>query len=430
MHDRRVSVVVRIAIVTAIALLGTFWAIAQLNRTMLERGMQAGQAGTVRHLARLVAAELERAATPSGAIPAGRLHELERLHHVQLTWHAWSDPHPRELDRRRILRLRGFPPRAWIRLGREGAPVGAVEMRFDDPRIVPGLPRPFRRAMPVVLGLLIVLVPPLVVWVVRPLKESVAVAHRLADGDLEAPVPVRRRDEFGDLERALETLRQRILRMLGDKDRLLSDLSHELRGPLSRMSVAIALLERQGQGGTVTDALKRDLREMDVLLEEWLTWSRVRHAGVAHREPLDLADLAREALEARRLAAGEARLAFTLHPSAAPVRGDARLLERALGNLVDNALKYADRDSVVTVETFREAGASWFRIRNEGPGLEPMQIARVFEPFTRPDGARSRQTGGSGLGLAIVEAIVREHGGEATMTSSPQGPTTVTLRFG
>jgi two-component system sensor histidine kinase BaeS len=277
------------------------------------------------------------------------------------------------------------------------------------------------------LGLIIV--PPLFVWVLRPLREMVAVAGRLAAGDLETPVTIDRRDEFGELEGAFEHLRVALRRSLQQREQLLTDVSHEIRAPLARMMIALPLLRCEGASGPVTQIFEHELRAVDALVGEVLALARGGFQELLARETVDLAAIAAQLAADRAPFAAQKGLALTVAGTAAPVIGDAKLLTRAIGNLLDNALTYTDAGASVQIETGVEAGEAFARVADTGPGIDAEALPHVFEPFWRPDTSRSRETGGAGLGLSIVRRVAQSHGGTATVVSPAGGGTIAELRL-
>lgn len=382
--------------------------------------------------ATFIARELERTATPRGPDPR-RLRELGPPLHAELTFLPWARAHqaPRALWTQKGYFSPGALPGPswrtyWIRLDHRGKPLGALRVEF--------LPPIGQRHLPLLLpfawmgGLALLLVPPLVIWVILPLRRMVAVAHRLGAGDLETPVPVTRRDELGALEAAFESLRERLKDMIAQKELLLRDVSHELRGPLARMAIALPLA-REGDPGPYLAKLEGEVTTMDALIGEILELSRARGEGPLRPEPLDLAALAGELVAERELLARERRLTLSAALAPAPVAGEARLVRRALGNLLDNALKYTPAGGHVRVESALEGGSAVFRVLDDGPGIPAEALPHVFEPFYRPDTSRSRETGGTGLGLAIVKAIAERHGGEASLQPAGERGLVATLRL-
>ncbi|MBU6429892.1 MAG: hypothetical protein KGR26_12840, partial [Cyanobacteria bacterium REEB65] len=248
------------------------------------------------------------------------------------------------------------------------------------------------------------------------------------------------------LERAFEALRLRIQQMLQFRDRLLADISHELRGPLSRMAIALPLLQRHlpeaqadsvfGCKDTTSPAggftryvgqIEHELGRMEALIEELLAYARGRSPAAIEQRSVDLADVARGLLSERAIVAKDRRLSIQADLAPALVLGDARLLARAIGNLVDNALKYTPQGGHLALRTGRDNGHSVFTVADDGPGIAAGSQEHLFEPFYRPDGARSRQTGGVGMGLAIARAIAERHGGQALLESAEGKGTIATL---
>lgn len=315
----------------------------------------------------------------------------------------------------------------WLRL--EG-PRGPVAARISlDPRVGPHLgPRLLVIAGIWVLLFVLITVPPLYLWVLKPLRRMVEVAQRLGEGSLQTPVAVDRRDEFGELQQAFETMRERLLAMLETRERLLWDISHELRGPLARMAIALPLASAECDSPYMAQ-LSRDVRAMDALIGEVLDLARGRSPAEPERVATDLAAIARQALDERAITLAQRALTVEPRLEPAPLPGDPRLLARAIGNLIDNAIKYTPDPGRITVETGRDKDAVFFRVRDTGPGIAAEHLGRIFEPFYRPDSSRSRETGGTGLGLSIVRAIAERHGGRASLSSTPGVGTTAELRF-
>lgn len=409
-----------------VVLLGGAGAVWGAYRLLEQGELDAVRRFGVTH-ARFIAREVERASGPKGPDPA-RLQELGPPLHADLAFVPWDQPkrYPGGLRHVKLY----FAPEPWktgtwriywIRLERRGKPVGALRVEF--------LPPVGRRQVPVfaaiawILGLALLVVPPLVLFVVLPLRRMVRVAQRLGAGDLTTPVAVTRRDELGALEAAFESLRTQLAGMIAQKEALLRDVSHELRGPLSRMAIALPLA-REGDPSKYLDKLDREVLAMDLLIGEILELSRARGAGPIERQPLDLALVAAELLAERELQADARGLAVTHDLRAAPTRGEARLVRRAMGNLLDNALKYTPAGGTVHVET---APGARFTVLDDGPGVAAADLPQIFEPFYRPDGSRSRETGGTGLGLAIVRTVAERHGGQATLACPTAGGTRATL---
>ena len=216
--------------------------------------------------------------------------------------------------------------------------------------------------------------------------------------------------------------------------RFVSDASHELRTPLAIMKADIEVALRGGQAGAAArPVLESGLEEVDrmsVIVDELLTLSRID----AHQEELrfavlDLAELARGAVAELQTVAqkGGVRLTWAAPAGAAQARGDTAHLERALRNVIRNAIEASPRDSTVRVSLERQGAAVQIVVRDEGVGIAPADLEHIFERFYRTEDSRARGAGGSGLGLSIAQWTLRRHGGEIHTVSAPGEGTTMTI---
>ena len=268
---------------------------------------------------------------------------------------------------------------------------------------------------------------PLAAHLAHPLRRLAATADRLGQGDLTARITMRRRDEIGTLAHRINAMAGNLQRLVAGQKQLLADISHELRSPLARLGVALELA--RGKSGAEAhpylDKIERQAADLDALIEELLSYSRL---DALPQPP------ARERIEARALLAevtaahapqSEAkgvRVETRAAEGLPPLSAEPRLIARALGNALRNALAHAPQGSVVTIEARPEPGAILLTVRDQGPGVEPALLQRIFEPFVRGDPARGRRPGdapeavgtaGSGLGLAIARRALEAHGGTA-----------------
>lgn len=217
---------------------------------------------------------------------------------------------------------------------------------------------------------------------------------------------------------------ERVRGMIVGQKELMAGVSHELRSPLPRMKVSLALL-RDGKGGADRIAdLDADVDALDALVEELLLASRFDLGSVPLAlEPLDLADLSREAWGrvAEKAAAQGMTLELRCADDARQIHADRSLVLRLLGNLFENSVRYAGLGKV-TLSSSRHADRLHVAVTDEGPGVEDADLERLFEPFFRVDRSRSRKTGAGGLGLMIVRRAVEAHGGKVqARRSDPRG---------
>jgi signal transduction histidine kinase len=239
------------------------------------------------------------------------------------------------------------------------------------------------------------------------LKEGV---EQLGSGDLGARVAVEGRDEVAALAASFNRSAQRIEELIAAHRLLLANCSHELRTPLARIGVAAAMLGESADPKT-REELRRDIAELDHLIEEILLTSRLEAiSGLDRREPIDLLALvAEEGAHYDTEAGGDP----------VTVEGDRLLLRRLVRNLLENARRYAG-DGPIDLSVVREGDRAILDVRDHGPGVAPDERERIFEPFYRP--AATRETGrGSGLGLALVRDIAGRHGGTVVCLAAEGG---------
>jgi signal transduction histidine kinase len=259
----------------------------------------------------------------------------------------------------------------------------------------------------------------------RPLDDIRAGAQRFGGGDFGQPIPVRRRDELGDLAADVNTMASSIHQMLEAKRALLLAISHELRSPITRARLNTELLP--DDGGDIAArraALLRDLQEMAGLVSDLLESERLGQGHAAlHLEPTDPAALAREAVAAfegngeHAVAAVQLDIAASL-PLLQLDRARMRLLLR---NLLDNALRHGAGTVPPVLRLEMEAGGVAFSVRDHGPGVQDAALQRLAEPFFRPDAARERATGGVGLGLYLCKLVALAHGGSFALRNAHPG---------
>jgi two-component system phosphate regulon sensor histidine kinase PhoR len=231
------------------------------------------------------------------------------------------------------------------------------------------------------------------------------------------------------------TQRRRIDRMRRD---FVANASHELQTPIAAIKGALETL----QGGALsdpdtarqfTDMAARQAERLEQLAGDLLKLSSVEHGLEARRivmEVVPLAEVLRAAVDSCRPAAEARRI--TVHfgcPEALRVSANARLLEQAVINLLDNAIKYSQPDMAVWVEGAETVNGVEVAVRDQGCGIESAHADRIFERFYRVDKARSREAGGTGLGLSIVRHIALAHGGSVRVSSIPGKGSVFTLRL-
>lgn len=289
-------------------------------------------------------------------------------------------------------------------------------------------PKVFAVVVAVALGLTA-----LISWLVassmtRPIRDLRRHIEHVRGGDLARHIPaatLNRGDEIGDLGRSFASMTAHVRQLIGARERLLRDVSHELRSPLARIRMALALAR---QPGADVDAqivrLETEVQRMDDLIAQILALSRLAEDSDSFsRGDFDLAELVdRIATDAEF----EARSTGRSVQWAAPqdpvlVAGNEHWLGAAIENVVRNAVRYGPAGQPVEIELTTSDSRARLRVRDHGSGVGEAELARIFEPFYRTASARERESGGEGLGLAIAERVLRLHEGSALARNAPGG---------
>lgn len=248
----------------------------------------------------------------------------------------------------------------------------------------------------------------------RPLDDIRAGAQRYGAGDFSQPIPQRRRDELGELAGQVNAMAEGLNRMLEGQRGLLLAISHELRSPLTRARLNAELVAE----GPERDALLRDLAAMRDLISDLLESERLARGDASlQREPTDLNALASSLVTAEFAGRG---VVLDLAPGLPTLALDRARLQLLLRNLLDNALRHGG-GAAVHLSTRAEAGGVQVAVRDHGPGVDEGTLARLAEPFFRPDAARSRERGGVGLGLYLSRLVAQSHGGRLDIARAEPG---------
>ena len=256
---------------------------------------------------------------------------------------------------------------------------------------------------------------PFIGSITRSLGQMTAATEAIAEGKFDVALNDRRGDELGRLGGAINRMSRRLEGFVTGQKRFLGDIAHELCSPLARMEMALGVLDQQAGGSQreYVGDLRDDVRQMSGLVNELLSFSK---AGLKGRDtPLSAVPL-RELVErvVNREAAEAAGVRVVIAPELS-VDAEPELLARAVSNLLRNALRYAGPAGPVTLEASAQGDTVTLTVSDVGPGVPPAALARLGEPFFRPDLARTRESGGTGLGLAIVRTCVEACRGRLTL---------------
>ncbi len=255
-----------------------------------------------------------------------------------------------------------------------------------------------------------------------PLRALRTALEKFGHGDLDARAEESRGDELGDLARAFNRMATRIQTLLSAERRLLLDVSHELRSPLARLSVAIELARSAESTAPPLDRIQKEADRLNELISHMLEVTRLESDPSQRRvERVQLDELVSGLVDDCSIEAQARGCALALAPpQRVSVAGDGELLRRAIENVVRNAIRYAPPESNVEVSLENGGGQVRVRVRDYGPGVPEAALTRLFDPFYRVDPDRNRGSGGVGLGLSIARRAVELHKG--TLKASNAGP--------
>jgi signal transduction histidine kinase len=280
---------------------------------------------------------------------------------------------------------------------------------------------------------------------VRPIDRLRQATREVAAGDLSVRMLPRlkgRQDDLALLAADFDTMAERVQTLLESKQRLLRDVSHELRSPLTRLQLALSLARRQDGG--VERQLTRIASEADrleQLIARILKLVRLERPGSEFQGvPVDVGKLLEVITQDVAIEAEARSCTVALHADVAlEVSGDPELLRSAFENVIRNAVRYSAAGSAVEVRSWRDApspnsspgagGQIEVTVRDHGPGVPEKDLNLIFEPFYRVDTARDRAGGGEGLGLAIAARAIAVHRGSIEARNAPGGGLEVAMRL-
>ena len=247
--------------------------------------------------------------------------------------------------------------------------------------------------------------------VTRPLGRFAEATVRFgADAAAAEPLDQEGPSEIREVARAFNTMQEQIRRLLDGRTHMLAAVSHDLRTPLTRLRLRTESVEDDEE----RTKMLRDLDEMEAMIHAAIEYVR----GDGRDESPVAVDIV-SLLAGVRMELAEAGHRMNLEgPPRASCEGRPLALKRALRNLVDNAVNYGGHaDLCVTARPLNIT----ITVDDDGPGIPATEIEKVFTPFYRLERSRSRDTGGVGLGLAVARAVIREHGGDITLSNRPEG---------
>jgi len=270
-------------------------------------------------------------------------------------------------------------------------------------------------------------------YVSQPIRQLRWALRRLAAGQLDTRVQAqmgRRRDELAELGADFDRMAQRMQLLVSAQQRLLHDVSHELRSPLARIQAAVGIARQQPERVTaMQERVERESMRLDALVGELLTLARLEtEATSAASQPIDAIELLAEVCDDARFEAQASNRDLLFSFSGEYwIQGHGELLYRAFENIVRNAVKFTHESTVVEVHAQASATGLVVTVTDHGPGVPQEFHAQMFEPFQRVGDAGVE---GFGLGLTIAKRAIESHGGRIEAQAAEGGGLTIRVTFG
>lgn len=267
----------------------------------------------------------------------------------------------------------------------------------------------------------------------RDLETLTAATARIGDGDFGVRAQLGKASLLQPIASSFNVMAERVRALLQSHRDLEQGVAHELRTPLAQLKFDLELARAspvESQRKARFEAMERDIADLEDLVSELLVLANLREAPpyrpreVPANELID--EVVRRANDEMRASGRSIAIEAPRHLPAS-ITCDSKYLSRALVNVLRNAVRYARSKVALTVE--RAGSRTVISVDDDGPGVPPVERERLFEPFSRLEGSRGRNSGGVGLGLAIVKSVAEWHGGEARISDSPLGGARVSISW-
>lgn len=255
-------------------------------------------------------------------------------------------------------------------------------------------------------------------YLTKPLSALREAAKSIAKGHLDTRVSneiKNRKDEIAGLAHEFDSMAKRIEQLIKSKERLLQDISHELRSPLARLQVAIALIrDNHTKNNTALyDKIETEIQRLDSLIGEIMTVAKLlRPQAKIHKANCDLGALIQEIINDANFEFASKNAAIRFEQEKVTIKIDRNIIFHTIENIIRNALRYTQSDTDVHISLKQTHDYALIEISDQGPGVPKEDIKKIFDPFHRVDDAREQSTGGYGLGLSIAKNGVRLHKGK------------------
>ena len=263
---------------------------------------------------------------------------------------------------------------------------------------------------------------------VRPIQKIALVSRLHGEGDLHAQIDkeiLERKDEIGLLARQLKTSGIKIEELIKKQKDFLRDVSHEVRTPLARMQIAVETLELDTSDEKSMSQIKNEVLILDQLVQDLLHLSHFDHPSKKHKiDTITVYNLVHQCVDRSKILARSKNISIKVldkNWENIKINGIIFLLERAIDNILSNALRHSPEYGEIEVTCEIEKSYCSVCIYDQGEGVTEESLKDIFEPFVRMDTSRNRQTGGFGLGLSLVKRIIEFHGGQVSASNYSNG---------
>ena len=237
----------------------------------------------------------------------------------------------------------------------------------------------------------------------------------MARGETPPRLPERGASEIRAVTKSFNRMSEGIKQLEDDRALLLAGVSHDLRTPLTRIRLATEMMSPED--GYLAESMIKDTEECNEIISQFMDY--LKSTKKLEEEDLDLNLLLQEVAEAE--GGYEREIEFEQGDIPGIVRANAVAIKRSMANLVVNAIRYGNGWVKLSSGVTADRKTAWFCVEDDGPGIEPDQVAKMFQPLTRGDTARGSEAEGTGLGLAIVQRIIDQHEGTIMVTNRSAG---------
>lgn len=252
------------------------------------------------------------------------------------------------------------------------------------------------------------------IYLTRPIRNLREAARSIAHGQLKTRVGrrINRHDEIAELGQDFDSMAEHIEQLIVSKERLLQDISHELRSPLARLRIATAIA-RNNHDETTFERMELEIERLDELIGDIMTLAKMQTPKIIlNKKEFSLKAVIGQIIDDATFEFSETDIRVSLPDDEILLTADEKLIHHALENVIRNALKYTNTDTSVSVSTSIQKNNILIEVSDQGPGVPEEYLDKIFDPFLRVDSSRTASTGGYGLGLAIAKKAIRMHQGD------------------